>query len=45
MGLRNDYVAICIKRYNFKGSKKYDRFYVTGFNFARAYRNGTSFHI
>jgi len=28
MGLWNDYVVICIKIYIFKGSKKYDRFYV-----------------
>jgi len=38
MGLWNDYVAICIN----KGSKKYDRFYVTDFNFAKVYRNGCS---
>jgi len=33
IGLWNGYVAICIKIYNFKGSKKYDRFYVIDFNF------------
>jgi len=37
MGLWNDYVGICIKIYNFKGSKKYDRFYVIDLNFANAY--------
>jgi len=45
MGLWNDYVGICIKLYNFKGSKKYDRYYVIGFNFAKAYRNGPPFYI
>jgi len=45
MGLWNDYVVICISKYNFKGSKKYDRFYVIDFNFAKVYRNGPSFHL
>jgi len=45
MGLLNDYVVICINKYNFKGSKKYGRFYVIDFNFAKAYRNGLSFHL
>jgi len=31
--------VICIKIYNFKGSKKYDRFYVIDFNFAKVNRN------
>jgi len=35
MGLWNDFVVICIKIFNFKGSKKYDGFYVIGFNFAK----------
>jgi len=35
LGLWNDYVVICIKIYNFKGSKKYDRVYVFDFNFAK----------
>jgi len=43
--LWNDYVAICIKIYNFKGSKKYDRFYVIDFNFVKVYRNGPSLHL
>jgi len=34
-GLVDDYVVICIKRYNFKGSKKYDGFYVIDFNFEK----------
>jgi len=34
--------VICIKIYNFKGSKKYDRFCVTDFNFAKVYWNGPS---
>jgi len=33
MGLWNDYVVICIKIYNFKGTKKYNRFYVINLNF------------
>jgi len=37
IGLWNDYVAIGFKVYNFKGSKKYDRFYVIDFNFAKVY--------
>jgi len=37
MGLWHDYVDICINIYNFKGSKKYDRFYGIDFNFAKAY--------
>jgi len=45
MGMWNDYVFICINKYNFKGSKKYDRFYVIDFNFAKAYRNGPPFHL
>jgi len=44
MGLWNDCVAISIKRYNFKGSKIYDSFYVIDFNFAIVYRRGVSFH-
>jgi len=43
--LWNDYVVICIKIYNFKGSKKYDRFYVIDFYFAKVHRNGPSFHL
>jgi len=45
MSLWNDYVVICIKIYIFKGSKKFDRVYVVGFNVAKAYRNGPSFHL
>jgi len=45
MGLWNDYVGTCIKIYNLKGSKKYDRFYVIDFNFAKVYRNGPTFHL
>jgi len=45
MGLWNDFVIICIKIYNFKGSNKYDRFYVTDFNFEKVYRNGPSLHF
>jgi len=45
MGLWNDNVVFCIKIYNFKGSKKYDRFYVNDFNFAKVYRNGPPFHL
>jgi len=37
MGLWNDYVVICMKIYNFKGSKKYDGCYVIDFNFAKVY--------
>jgi len=36
-GLWNDFVVICIKIFNFKNSKKYDRFYVIDFNFAKVY--------
>jgi len=35
MGLWNDYVVICINKYNYKGSKKYDGFYVIDFNFEK----------
>jgi len=45
MGLWNDYGVICIKIYNFNGSKKYDRFYVIDFFFAKVYRNGPPFHL
>jgi len=45
MGFWYDYVVICIKKYNFKGSKKYDRFYVIDLNFAKFYRNGPSLHL
>jgi len=45
MGLRNDYDVICIKIYNLKGSRKYDRFYAIDFNFAKIYRNGPPFHL
>jgi len=44
MGLWDNYVAICIKTFNFKGSQKYDRFCVIDVNFAKVYRNGTSFY-
>jgi len=45
MGLWNYNVVIWIKIYNFKGSKKYDRFYVIDFNFAKVYRNGTPLYL
>jgi len=45
MGLWNDYSVICCKLYTFKGSKKDDRFYAIDINFAKAYRNGPSFHL
>jgi len=45
MGLWNDYVVIGTKIYNFKGIKKYDRFYVIDFNFAKVYWNGPSLHL
>jgi len=35
MGLWNDYVVICINIHNYKGSKKYDGFYVIDFNFEK----------
>jgi len=44
MGLWNDYV-VCFKRYSFKGSTKYYRFYVIDYNFAKVYRIGPSFHL
>jgi len=44
MGFWNEYVLICINIYNFKGIKKYDRFYVFDFNFAKVYsKNMTVF--
>jgi len=38
-------LVICIKKYNSKGSLKYDRFYVIDVYFAKVYRNGPSLHL
>jgi len=46
MGLWNDYVVISINKYKtLKVSKKYDRFYVNDFNFAKVYRNAPPFYL
>jgi len=45
MGLWNDFLVIWIKIYNLKGIKKYDRFYVIDFNFAKVHRNGPPLHL